>query len=81
MPERALDCLRRLVIELCTAGQLEVLCALPFAGALTVRDSATGVSHVVPMMQEVVETLERRAVNGDVYAKPQPYRCAWGWVV
>ncbi len=40
--QQALECLRRLVHELCEAGELGALCALPLAGALVVPAAGGG---------------------------------------
>ncbi|KAL4420612.1 hypothetical protein ABPG75_010268 [Micractinium tetrahymenae] len=73
VPEVQLDCLHRLVAGLCAApGGVELLCRLPFAQNLPlVRE---GRQVWVPILQEAVATLERRAAQLDLRADPQPYK-------
>ena len=88
VPERALDCLRRLVHELCEdrrgggGGRLLTLCSLPFAGTITVGGgSGVDGASAVPLVQEVVLSLQRRAQNSDLSTSPQPYRVLHDFLV
>ena len=97
VPERALDCLRRLVHVLCDGGggmraakgsapsrggSLLTLCSLPFSGTIAVHgsDGAPGAT-VVPLIQEVILALQRRALNSDLATVPQPYRVLHDFLV
>lgn len=77
LPERLLECLRRLLHELCEDNQLGVLCTLPLAGVI-VRPPA---GAIVPLLSEATAALARRAQALDLSAKPQPYRVLYTFLV
>ncbi|EFN52609.1 hypothetical protein CHLNCDRAFT_138668 [Chlorella variabilis] len=71
--EVQLDCLHRLVACLCAAPRgVELLCRLPFAQNLALVRG--GRQAWVPMLEEVVGSLGRRAAQLDLRASPQPYK-------
>lgn len=79
IPERSLECLRRLVHELCERGEVLVLCALPLAGSLMLAQGepgsmGTGGPTMVPLLGEAVAALQRRALNSDLSTVPRPYK-------
>ena len=59
VPERALDCLRRLVAVLCEEGQLLVLTNLPYAGCVMCT-GPDGKPVAASLLREAVATLQRR---------------------
>ncbi len=83
LPGHALDCLRRLVHELCERNQLVVLNTLPYAGTLTypAPDHDRYSPQMAPLIQEVVQALQRRAINSDLQTSPQPYHILHDFLV
>ncbi len=75
VPERQLDCLQRLLGELCSRGQIATLVSLPFAGTLDTsgRDSSSGPS-LLSLGDEALKFLRRRADNAELGSRPQPYQ-------
>ena len=83
VPERQLDCLQRLLGELCARGAIASLVALPFAGTLNVggADSPSGGppgggrhAAILSLADEAAKFLRRRADNAELGARPQPYQ-------
>ncbi|PRW20989.1 kinase [Chlorella sorokiniana] len=67
------DCLHRLIAGLCAAeGGVELLCRLPWAHNLLLVKG--GQQTWVPMLEEVIATLQRRAAQLDLRASPQPFK-------
>jgi hypothetical protein len=92
--ERMLDSLRRLIHELCShsGDRLVTLNVLPYAGTVTLLpDTAleseeagamtSEVGVVVPLLQEVLHALRRRALNSDLSTLPQPYEVLYSFLV
>lgn len=75
LPQTALDCLRHLVTVLTTQGDLLTLCSLPLARVLLLPGTTSASPTAVSLHEEACGALERRAVNAEVSAAPQPYRC------
>ena len=86
VPERQLDCLQRLLGDLCARGAIASLVALPFAGTLDVGGTSPPSSSggppygggrgaaILSLADEAASFLRRRADNAELGARPQPYQ-------
>ncbi|KAG1678292.1 hypothetical protein FOA52_013913 [Chlamydomonas sp. UWO 241] len=79
LPETSLDCLRRLVHELCERGQLLSLVGLPLSGVVTLHTAAAATT--VTLLSEAMGALQRRARNSDLLTVPQPYKVLYDFGV
>jgi len=70
--EQQVDCVHRLVKELCDKGEIGVLCSLPFANNSLVVHAAG--ATWISLLDEAVNTLRRRAASADLDTRPQPYK-------
>jgi len=75
VPERQLDCLQRLLGELCSSGSVAALVSLPFAGTLDIKTRGE-TAAVLSLADEAAKFLRRRADNAELSARPQPYQVA-----
>lgn len=81
MPDRALDCLRRLVHELCERGRLRVLCSLPFAGALTLPAAASSSSSAAAASAAAASVGATGALQPRLSGAPQGVAVGGGGLV
>lgn len=70
--ELQVDCVHRLVNELCHREKILTLCSLPFAHNAVILRSGT--LQWVSILDEAVAALERRAINSDAQTMSQPYK-------
>ncbi|EIE23821.1 hypothetical protein COCSUDRAFT_83696 [Coccomyxa subellipsoidea C-169] len=93
VPERQLDCLQRLLGDLCARGAIASLVALPFAGTLDVGGTSPPSSSggppygggrgaaILSLADEAASFLRRRADNAELGARPQPYQVLYDFCV
>ncbi|BDA47676.1 probable nuclear pore complex protein Nup160 at C-terminar half [Coccomyxa sp. Obi] len=80
VPERQLDCLQRLLGELCSRGEIATLVSLPFAGTLDVARHGSGPA-MLSLGDEALKFLRRRADNAELGSRPQPYQVLYDFCV
>lgn len=68
--EQQVECVHRLVKDLCDRGDIATLCALPFAN----NGIEVHKGRWVSLLDEAVLALRRRAEAADLDAVPQPYK-------